>query len=79
MKRRILAALAMSALLASGAVLAQAGDYPNRPVKFIVPYAPGGLPDTVARVIAQKLSERMKQGFVVENKPGATVSSRFRP
>ena len=70
MKRRILAALAMSALLASGAVLAQAGDYPNRPVKFIVPYAPGGLPDTVARVIAQKLSERMKQGFVVENKPG---------
>lgn len=70
MKRRILAALAMSALLASGAVLAQAGDYPNRPVKFIVPYAPGGLPDTVARVIAQKLSERMKQGFVIENKPG---------
>lgn len=70
MKRRFLSVLAVMAILVSGVSQAQTSDFPNRPVKFIVPYAPGGLPDTVARVIAQKLSERMKQGFVVENKPG---------
>lgn len=70
MKRRFFAALAVTTILASSLSQAQTSDFPNRPVKFIVPYAPGGLPDTVARVIAQKLSERMKQGFVVENKPG---------
>jgi tripartite-type tricarboxylate transporter receptor subunit TctC len=70
MKRRFFAALAVTTILACSLSQAQASDFPNRPVKFIVPYAPGGLPDTVARVIAQKLSERMKQGFVVENKPG---------
>ena len=71
MKRRFFAALAVTTILASSLSQAQTSDFPNRPVKFIVPYAPGGLPDTVARVIAQKLSERMKQGFVVENKLGA--------
>ena len=70
MKRRFFAALAVTTFLASGFSQAQTSDFPNRPVKLIVPYSPGGLPDTVARVIAQKLSERMKQGFVVENKPG---------
>lgn len=70
MKRRLFAALAVSTLLASAPVQAQPNDFPTRPVKFIVPYAPGGLPDTVARIVAQKLSERMKQSFVVENKPG---------
>jgi tripartite-type tricarboxylate transporter receptor subunit TctC len=44
--------------------------YPTKPVKFIVPYAPGGLPDTVARVIAQKLGERLNHPVVIENKPG---------
>lgn len=70
MNRRLLVALAIGAIFAPGLSQAQAPDYPNRPVKFIVPYAPGGLPDTVARVVAQKMTERMKQGFVVENKPG---------
>ncbi|MEI7785377.1 MAG: tripartite tricarboxylate transporter substrate binding protein [Betaproteobacteria bacterium] len=60
---------AMAALmLAPLAVLAQ--GYPNKPVKFIVPYAAGGLPDTVARVVAQRLTERLGQSVVVDNKPG---------
>ena len=45
--------------------------YPNKPIKFIVPYSPGGLPDTVARIFAQRLGERVGQSVVVENKPGA--------
>lgn len=45
--------------------------YPNRPIKFIVPYVAGGLPDTVARVFAQRLGDRLGQPVVVDNKPGA--------
>jgi tripartite-type tricarboxylate transporter receptor subunit TctC len=44
--------------------------YPSKPVKFIVPYAPGGLPDTVARVVAQQLGERLGQAVYIDNKPG---------
>ncbi|MBW8721422.1 MAG: tripartite tricarboxylate transporter substrate binding protein, partial [Polaromonas sp.] len=54
--RRLLLA---SALLAAGMLLPQfanaQGTYPNRPIKFVVPYAAGGLPDTVARIFAQRL------------------------
>jgi tripartite-type tricarboxylate transporter receptor subunit TctC len=46
--------------------------YPEKPVHIIVPYAPGGAVDVVARKIAQKLTEQTKQSFIVENKPGAT-------
>ncbi len=45
--------------------------YPNRPIKFVVPYAAGGLPDTVARIFAQRLGDRIGQPVVVDNKPGA--------
>ena len=60
---------AVALTMASGA-LAQ-GSYPNKPIKFIVPYSAGGFPDTVARVYAQRLTERLGQSVVVDNKPGA--------
>jgi len=60
------------ALAAAPGALAQgAKSYPDKPVKVVVGYSPGGLPDTIARLIGQKLSERWGQQFVVENKPGA--------
>lgn len=69
MKRKTLKTLAASLLLAPLVTLGQT-TYPSKPVKFIVPYAAGGLPDTVARVVAQRLGERLGQGVVVDNKPG---------
>ena len=51
--------------------LAQPGDYPNRPVKVIVAFTAGGTTDILARAVGQKLSERLKQNFVIDNKPGA--------
>lgn len=47
-------------------------EYPDKPVKIIVPYPPGGTTDILARVIAQRLSERLKQSFIVENRGGAS-------
>ena len=48
-----------------------AADYPTRPVRFVVGYPPGGATDILARLIGQRLSERLGQQFVIENKPGA--------
>src|SRR5690349_3054360 len=64
-----IAALA-AAMLAAGAVRAEPG-YPTRPVRIIVPYGPGGVADTTTRIVAQKLSERLGQQCVIENRPGA--------
>jgi len=50
---------------------AAALDYPTRPVRWIVGYPPGGATDIIARLIGQRLSERLGQQFVIENKPGA--------
>ena len=49
--------------------------YPNQGVRFIVPYAPGGLPDTVARITAQHLQERIGQSVVVENRAGGGAAA----
>ncbi len=65
-------ALALIAALAIGTVgAAQAQTYPSRPVKFVVPYPPGGAADILARLIGQRLSEKLGQPVVIENKPGA--------
>src|SRR5579871_6562434 len=52
-------------------VAAQAEDYPTKPVKWVVPYTPGGTTDILARIIAQYLSEHFGQQFIVDNRPGA--------
>jgi tripartite-type tricarboxylate transporter receptor subunit TctC len=62
--------LAACLLILLGVVSAQA-DYPDRPVKVVVPVAAGGGVDVMARLLAQKLGERLNQQFVVENRPGA--------
>src|SRR4029077_4676372 len=50
---------------------ASAADYPARPVRWLVGYPPGGATDILARLIGQRLSEKLGQQFVIENKPGA--------
>jgi len=77
MHRRTLTSLALALGLLPALGFAQAG-YPSKPVKFIVPYAAGGLPDTVARVVAQRLTERLGQGVVVDNKPGGNGVVAFQ-
>jgi len=66
---RSLQCFVLGLLMASG--LAQAQGYPNRPVKIVVPFAAGGPADNYARFVAQRLSEELKQSFVIDNKPGA--------
>ena len=55
----------------AGSGNAAAADYPSRPVRWVVPYPPGGTTDVLARIMAQWLSEKMGQQFIIENRPGA--------
>jgi tripartite-type tricarboxylate transporter receptor subunit TctC len=79
--------MACAALLAAALAVAPAvaAGYPDHPVKIIVPFAAGGPTDVMARLIAQKLSESLKQQFFVENHPGAggnigmTIAARAKP
>ncbi|HXC39130.1 MAG TPA: tripartite tricarboxylate transporter substrate-binding protein [Burkholderiales bacterium] len=54
----------------AGAALA---DYPDRPVRMVVPYAPGGPTDVVARIFAEQLNKQLSASFIVENRPGANA------
>lgn len=67
--RRQFAAIAVTSLLVPR--LAHADDWPSRPVTIIVPFAPGGATDIVARLLAEELRQRFGQPFVVENRAGA--------
>jgi len=69
MTRTLTLALA-AALLASAPAVAQ--DWPTKAVKVVVPFGPGSTPDMVARVIADRLQQKLGQSFVIENKPGAS-------
>jgi tripartite-type tricarboxylate transporter receptor subunit TctC len=72
--RKTLARLVATALplaLAMGPAAAQQ-DYPNKPIRLIVPFTPGGVTDTGARVVADKLGARLGQSVVVDNRPGAS-------
>jgi tripartite-type tricarboxylate transporter receptor subunit TctC len=64
-----LIAIGISAIASIGS--ASALDYPTRPVRWVVGYPPGGATDILARLLGQRLSERLGQQFVIENKPGA--------
>jgi tripartite-type tricarboxylate transporter receptor subunit TctC len=66
-----LTAVALGLVLCSGLALGQA-SYPNHPVKMVVPFAPGGASDFVARIISPKLGELLGQSIVIENKAGAS-------
>jgi tripartite-type tricarboxylate transporter receptor subunit TctC len=74
MRRREMIA-GMAGLLAGGRALpalAQAASWPERPVKLILPYAPGGATDLIGRPWAERLSQAFKQQFVIENRGGAS-------
>lgn len=71
MKTALTRSFAAAALLA-GAVPALAQDYPSKPIKIVVPYAAGGSTDALARMIGERLTQRLGQPAIVENKPGAS-------
>ncbi len=72
MKTRLWSCFALAACaLASGLACAQVRDFPNRPVRIVVPSAPGAMLDLVARVIGPPMADIMGQGVVVDNRPGA--------
>ena len=73
MKRtyRAIAGLLVTVAGLAGSAAAFAQEYPTKPVRIIVGFAPGGVADITVRIVAQKLSERLKQQFVVENRPSA--------
>jgi tripartite-type tricarboxylate transporter receptor subunit TctC len=71
MKRLGILVASVLCLLGGNALAQPTGKYPVKPVKIIVPYAPGGATDIVARILANELSKSLGQSFYVENKPGA--------
>ena len=71
MPRGLIRLAAAMALVVASAAGAFAQSWPTKPIRLIVCYAPGGVTDVIARVVAQPLSEALRQSIVVENKPGA--------
>jgi len=85
MKLKLLAGVVMAGLSAIHPVISHASEYPSRPIRLVIGYAPGGAADVMARVIADALSRRLGQPVTVDNKPGAgatiaaSILSRAQP
>ena len=77
MKPSFLKALGLGLCLLAGSALAQ--DYPNKPVRIVAPFAPGGAVDILARILAERLGAQYGQSVIVDNKPGASghVGAQF--
>ena len=78
MKRLCMLAGALAAAAIGLSSSANADAWPTRPIQWIVPFAPGGSTDTVARIVADKLSKRLGQQVVVVNKPGAASEIGYK-
>jgi tripartite-type tricarboxylate transporter receptor subunit TctC len=70
--RFLLSALSAAAFLATVQAFAQTEPYPSRPVRMVIPFAPGGASDFIGRILQPKLAEELGQQIVVENRPGAS-------
>ncbi len=81
--KQILTSISLSALLLPITAIAQPTStgsgqaYPNKPVRMVVPFPAGGGVDVTARILAQRLSERVGQSFIVENRGGASAIEPF--
>jgi len=73
MKRNTIALIAAALLVGSLGAHAQGGSYPGQPIKWVVPYAPGGTTDVMARNLASRMGQDLGQVVIVENKPGAST------
>ncbi|KWT89247.1 MULTISPECIES: tripartite tricarboxylate transporter substrate binding protein [unclassified Variovorax] len=73
LKRTIsLARFALLGITLASAQVCMASDYPNKPIKMVIPYTPGGSIDTVGRMVADQLQRQLGQPIVIENQPGAS-------
>ena len=68
---RFFIVMANTALMLLPSLHATAQDYPNRPVRWVLGFAPGGSPDSVARIVTPQLSAQLGQSIVLDNRPGA--------
>ena len=70
--RAMAACLGLAGLASLSGQAAAQSNYPNKPIRMVVPFAPGGVTDTSGRLIAEQLSKRLGQQVIVDNKPGAS-------